>query len=92
MAECVLWKVWHFAAFLYHYVVACVLAFRHVVVRYIWNGAELGNKVFLGLCLSLFQCLVSFLYCCNLSLYFVGLLLVALLHESTNLSCHLLGF
>ena len=92
MAEGIFGEVRHFAAFLYYNVVACVLAFGHVVVRYIWNGAELGNKVFLGLCLCLFQSLVVLLYCCNLSLYFIGLLFVALLHEGANLSCHLLGF
>ena len=79
------------ASGLYHHVVFGTCAFGYNVIGYVGYGAEQG--VYLCLCVvhGLLQCLALFLQGCHLFLDFVGLGLLSLFHEGTNLSCLLLA-
>ena len=92
VAHSVLREIRHFTTFLNDNIVACVLAFRNIIVRDVRNSAKLSYEVFLCLCLCFFKLFVYFFKRRYFFLYFFSLFFVALFHKSTDLGCHLLCF
>ena len=85
MAQCVVTKIWHRTTLLDDNIVVGILAFGNEVVGDIWDLEQFVGHVGLGLVHDLLQCLVSSLQLCNLSLDFLGLVLLAVLHQAADL-------